>query len=112
MSCDSCGNTFNSYQPLLITIQRSGGGDILLYTANQSRNIISISRMLLCLRYASSTTILYLRPDSSTQPLTSREVEQGTTLLQYRLSSSATFGQAEAEYVEIDGRNVSCSYEL
>lgn len=111
MSCDFCGNTFNSYQPLLVTIQRSGS-NVLLYTANQSRSIISISRMLLCLRYASSTTILYLRPDYPIQTLTTREVEQGMTVLQYTLSSSATSGQAEAEYVEIDGRSVSCSYEL
>ena len=112
MACDYCGNTFNSYQPLLITLQRSGG-DVLLYTANQSRSIISISRILLCLRYASGgTTILYLRPDFPIQTLGRREVEQGMTVLQYQATSSANSTQAEAEYVEIAGRSVSCSYDL
>ena len=111
MSCDFCGNTFNSYQPLLITIQK-WDGDILLYTGNQSRSIISISRMLLCLRYSWGTTILYLRPDSPFNTLTTREVEQGTTLLQFRTSGSPDSAQAEAESVEISGRSVSCSYDL
>ena len=111
MSCDFCGDTFNSYQPLLITIQRSGT-DVLLYTRNQSRNIISISRMLLCLRHDGGSTILYLRPDFPIQTLTAREIEQGTTLLQYRARSSARSAQAEAEYVEISGRSVSCGYDL
>jgi hypothetical protein len=111
MACDFCTNTFNSYQPLLVTILRSGS-NVLLYTGNQSRNIISISRMLICLRSASSTVILYLRPDFPIQSITSGKVEQGTTLLQYQVTSSATSAQAEAEYVEIDGRSVSCTYEL
>jgi hypothetical protein len=111
MSCDSCADAFDNYQPLLITVQESGG-NLLLYSQNQSRNIISISRMLLCLRYPSYTTILYLRPDSSYASLTAREVEQGTTLLQFQISASPNSVQAEAEYVEISGRSVSCSYDL
>jgi hypothetical protein len=111
MSCDFCGDTFNNYQPLLITIQKSGG-DVLLYTGNQSRNIISISRMLLCLRYSWGATVLYLRPDFHVNTLTAREVEQGTTLLQFRVTASPDSAQAEAEYVEIGGRSVSCTYDL
>ncbi|NTW88962.1 MAG: hypothetical protein HGB26_07550 [Desulfobulbaceae bacterium] len=111
MSCDFCGSTFDSYQPLQITIQKSGD-ELLLYAKNQSKNIISTSRMLLCLRYDTSTTVLYLRPDSSYQKLTTREIEQGTMLLQYRIKTTAKSAQAEAEYVEISGRSVSCNYDL
>jgi hypothetical protein len=109
MACDFCGSTFNSYQPLLVTIQRSGS-NVLLYTGNQSRSIISIWRMLLCLKSSGSTTVLYLRPNFPFQTLTAQNVEQGTTLLQYQITSSATSVQAEAEYLEVSGRSVSCVY--
>ena len=112
MACDFCGDTFNSYQPLLVTIERSGS-DVLLYVGNQSKNIISITRMLLCLRSQSSTTILYLRSDYPIQTLNRRDIESYmSSVLEYQLTSSADSAQAEAEYVEIDGRSVSCSYDL
>jgi hypothetical protein len=109
MACDFCGSTFNSYQPLLVTIQQSGGS-VLLYTGNQSRNIISIWRMLLCLKFPTYTVVYYLRPNFPIQTLTAQNVEQGTTLLQYQLTASPTSAQAEAEYLEVSGRSVSCAY--
>ena len=111
MACDFCTNTFNGYQPLLVTILRSGS-NVLLYAGNQSRNIISISRMLLCLRSPSFTVILYLRPDFPFGSIGSGKIEQGTNALVYQVNSSAASAQAEAEYVESDGRSVSCTYEL
>lgn len=111
MACDFCTNTFNANQPLLVTIQRLGG-NVLLYAANQSRNIIAISRILLCLRSQSSTALFYLRPNFPFQSIGSGVLEQGTSALVYQISSPAHSGQAQAEYVEVDGRSVSCSYEL
>lgn len=112
MACDFCGDTFNSYQPLLVTVQRSGS-EVLLYVGNQSTSIISITRMLLCLRHGTGTTVLYLRPDYPIQTLNRRYIESYmVSVLEYRLTSSATSAQAEAEYVEVDGRSVSCSYDL
>src|SRR5579872_3734950 len=112
MSCNNCTTTFNSYNPLNVTIQKNGG-NVLLYMQNQSCNIINVQRALLCLNYANGgTTILYLRPNFHIQTLTSGSIEQGTTLLEYSLASTATSAQAEVEYMEVDGRSVSCSYDL
>jgi len=110
MACDFCTNTFNSYQPLLVTITLSGG-TVRLYTGNQTRSIISIYRMLLCLRYSSSTTILYIRPNQPGQQLNQSLIESYmSSVLQYQVNTTATSAQAEAEYIEVNGRSVSCTY--
>jgi hypothetical protein len=112
MACNFCTTTIDSYNPLKVTIQRSGA-NVLLYMQNQSRNIINIQRALLCLDYgAGFSTILYLRPNFAIQPLNRAWIEQGSTVLQYTLVSTAVKAQSEVEYTEVDGRSVSCEYNL
>ena len=111
MSCNFCTSTFNSYNPLLATVQKSGS-TLLLYMQNQSRSIINVQRALLCIDYGNGgTTILYLRPNYAFNTLNFGSIEQGTTYLEFSISAStAKAAQAEVEYWEVDGRSVSCNY--
>ena len=59
--CTNCETAFGSYAPLSLTVTKSGS-DVLVYAANNGRNIILIKRMLLCLEYASGGySVLYIR---------------------------------------------------
>lgn len=107
MACNPCESGFQQYQSVVVSILKSGT-NALLYVQNQGRNIVEIRRILLC--YGGTT--LYLRPPG--QPISwtypSDTLETGTTALYYQVNGLAagTIVQAQAEYVEIDGRSRSC----
>ena len=111
MPCNSCENNFQGYQSIVVSIQKSGS-NALLYVQNQGRNIVMIRRILLC--YTTTTGawgMLYLRPpnDPISWTYPSAFLETGMTALYYTLSvSNVKIVQAQAEYIEIEGRSRSC----
>jgi hypothetical protein len=112
MACNSCETGFQQYQSVVVTIQRSGTtGNV--YVQNQGRNIVLIRRILLC--YTTSTGAsgtLYLRPppDGIAWSYPSSYLETGITAFFYSLTvANVDFYQAQAEYIEIEGRSRSCT---
>jgi hypothetical protein len=111
MACNTCETGFQQYQSVVVSIVKSGT-TALLYVSNQGRNIVAISRILLCVTTGSGGGTLYLRPPG--QPITwmypYATLETGTTALYYQLTGMAagTIVQAQAEYVEVEGRSRSC----
>jgi len=107
MGCNSCETGFQGAQSIVVSIVKSGT-NALLYVQNQGRNIVQLRRILLC---ASSST-LYLRPppDPISWSYPSAFLEPGITALFYTWSSvpAGNIVQAQAEYVEIEGRSRSC----
>lgn len=111
MACNSCENNFQGYQSIVVSIQKSGS-NALLYVQNQGRNIVMIRRILLCYTTTFGYGILYLRPP--TDPISwiyqSAFLEPGIKALYYKLSvSNGKIVQAQAEYIEIEGRSRSCA---
>jgi hypothetical protein len=112
MACNYCESSFQGYQSVVVSIQKSGS-KAYLYVQNQGRNIIMIRRILLC--YTTSTGgggILYLRPpgDAISWIYPSGFLETGITALYYKLTvSNVKIVQAQAEYIEIEGRSRSCA---
>lgn len=112
MACNSCENSFQGYQSVVVSISQSGS-TANLYVRNQGRNIALIRRILLC--YTTSGGgwgVLYLRPppDPITWIYPSMFLETGITALYYQLNASnAQIVQAQAEYIEIEGRSRSCA---
>jgi hypothetical protein len=112
MACNSCETGFQSYQTVVVSIQKSGA-NALLYVNNQGRNIVLIRRILLCYQLPGGITgTLYLRaaPDAISWTYPSTYLETGITALYYTLTNLApgTIVEAQAEYTEIDGRSRSC----
>jgi hypothetical protein len=112
MACNNCETGFQSYQTIVVSIVKSGAS-ALLYVANQGRNIVLMRRILLCYQTpGGGTTTLYLRaaPDQITWTYPTTYLETGITALYYTLNNlqPGTIVQAQAEYVEIDGRSRSC----
>jgi len=106
MACNNCEVGFQSTQSLVVSVTRSGT-TITLTMGNQGRNILLIRRVLLCL----GGTVLYLRyPDGITWMYPSTYLEPGTTATYYIASGVAAtaVAQAQAEYIEIEGRARSC----
>jgi hypothetical protein len=106
MACNNCEVGFQSAQSLVVTVTRSGS-TVTLSMGNQGRNILLIRRVLLC----AGGTVLYLRyPDGITWMYPSTYLEPGITATYYVLSGVAatTVVQAQAEYIEIEGRARSC----
>jgi len=101
MACDFCTNTFNvtSHFSLLSCAREAG----FFFTRQPVKEHRFPSPMLLCLR-SNFTVILYLRPDFPFGSIGSGKIEQGTSVLVYQVNSSAASAQAEAEYVESDGK--------
>jgi hypothetical protein len=107
MACNSCEIGFQGYQSLVVSITRVGT-TAYLYLANQGRNILHIRRIILC--QAGSTT-LYLRPPPNAISWSGLEyLDTGTTYLYYTLTAvpATALVQAQAEYIEIEGRARSC----
>lgn len=115
MSCNSCENNFQSYQSVVVSVLKSGT-NALLYVQNQGRNIVMIRRILLCYTTANgSWGTLYLRPppDPLSWAYPSAFLETGVTAHYYTLSASnMKIVEAQAEYIEIEGRSRSCSTEF
>jgi hypothetical protein len=115
MACNSCEITFQGAQSIVVSIQKSGS-NALLYVQNQGRNIVMIRRILLS--YTTTTGgggTLYLRPqpDAITWTYPSGFLEPGITALYYSLNvSQVKIVQAQAEYIEIEGRSRSCPTEF
>jgi hypothetical protein len=111
MACNSCESNFQSYQSIVVSIVQSGANR-LLYVQNQGRNIVLIRRILLCYTTpGGGWGMLYLRaaPDAITWTYPSAYLETGITALYYTLNAAnISITQAQAEYVEIDGRSRSC----
>jgi hypothetical protein len=111
MPCNNCETGFQQYQTVVVSIQKSGI-TALLYVQNQGRNIVRMRRILLCYTGQGGTTTLYLRP--SPDPISwiypSAFLETGITALYYQLNNIAAGAivQAQAEYIEVDGRSRSC----
>lgn len=111
MACNSCETGFQGAQTIVVSIVKSGT-NALLYVQNQGRNIVHIRRILLCRTSASGATTLYLRssPDVISWSYPSTFLEPGITALFYTWSSlpAGSIVQAQAEYVEFEGRSRSC----
>jgi hypothetical protein len=112
MACNACETGFQSYQTLVVTIQKSGA-NALLYVGNQGRNIAHIRRILLCYQPpGGGWGQLYLRPPPDGIPwiYPTAFLETGITALYYQLTGLAagTIVQAQVEFVEVDGRIRSC----
>jgi hypothetical protein len=112
MACNVCETGFQQYQSLVVSITKSGN-NALLYLSNQGRNILLIRRILLCyFTPGGGATTLYLRaaPDGITWIYPTTYLETGITALYYQLNNlpAGTTVQAQAEYIEIEGRSRSC----
>ena len=111
MPCNSCETNFQSYQSIVVSIVQSGANR-LLYVQNQGRNIVMIRRILLFYTTpGGGWGMLYLRPapDPITWTYPSAFLETGITALYYSLSATnINITEAQAEYIEIEGRARSC----
>jgi hypothetical protein len=111
MACNSCELSFQGAQSVVVSINRSGDTGSL-YVQNQGRNIVLIRRILLCYSTATGSGMLYLRPapDGISWSYPSSYLEPGITAFYYSLTvAGATSFQAQAEYIEIEGRSRSCA---
>lgn len=116
MTCNSCETGFQGAQTIVVSVVKSGT-NALLYVQNQGRNIVLLRRILLCrISSGGGTSTLYLRPppDLISWSYPSAFLEPGLTALFYTLGSVPTGNivQAQAEYVEIEGRSRSCPTTL
>jgi hypothetical protein len=109
MACTSCQTTFQSAQPVVVSIVKSGS-NALVYVQNQGRSIAHLRRIIVC--YGSG--VLYLRPPPSAITWSGPEyLEPGTTSLYYNFTPPAgSTVEAQAEYVEISGRSRSCTEQF
>jgi hypothetical protein len=107
----SCETTFQGSQTLVVSVA-SSGTSAFLTIGNQGRNIVLIRRILLCATHAGASTVLYLRapPDAISWMYPSTYLEPGITATFYRWNNLAAglIVQAQAEFVEIEGRSRSC----
>jgi hypothetical protein len=111
MACNTCETGFQGSQTIVVSIVKSGA-NALLSVQNQGRNIVQLRRILLC--YASpggGSTVLFLRPppDGISWIYPSAFLEPGISALYYNFSPPAgSIVQAQAEYIELEGRSRSC----
>jgi hypothetical protein len=106
---NSIKESFQNSQILVVSIQKSGG-NALLYLKNQGRNTVMIRRILLCFTYRTgqmTTSVLRPAPAVSwTYP--SSFLDAGIDALFYTLDATNVKAvQAQAEYIEIEGRSQS-----
>jgi hypothetical protein len=112
MACNICETNFQGSQTLVVSVDKSGTR-AFLHVGNQGRNIVQINRILLYVAYPwGGATTLYLRPPPNSIPWLhpSAYVEPGLTSLFYILNGvpAGSIVQAQAEYIEIEGRSRSC----
>ena len=112
MACNPCETNFQSVQSVVTSINRSGT-TALLYVANQGKNIVLIRRILISAASGGGgVSTWYLRPppDLISWTYPTAYLEPGITALYYQLQnvSPGTIVQAQAEYIEIEGRSRSC----
>ena len=109
--CTPCEESLTYHSPLTIYLLKSGS-NVLVYARNNGRNIVVIKRLLLCREWSGGgRTINYLR--ESDFIVGGERVEQGSTQLKYSASAAgAVSARAQAEYIEITGRSLSCELTL
>jgi hypothetical protein len=111
MACNACETFFQGSQSLVVSVTKSGT-NATLFVSNQSRNIAHIRRILLCTQSSMGTSILFLRPppDQISWLYPTAFLEPGISATYYTLSNvpAGAILQAQAEYIEIDGRSRSC----
>ena len=112
MACNSCETNFQVSQTIVVSIVKSGG-NALLYVQNQGRNIVLLRRILLCFVEPTGATVTwYLRPPPSaiTWLYPQGFLEPNILALFYFFTPPVgSIVQAQAEYVELEGRSRSCS---
>jgi hypothetical protein len=113
MACNSCETNFQSSQTLVVSVAKSGSRAVLS-VANQGRNIVLIRRILLCVAFpgGGGTATLYLRapPEGNSWMYPSTYLEPGLMATYYIWNGlpADSIAQAQAEYIEIEGRSRSC----
>ncbi len=107
MACNTCETSFRSATSVVVFITRSGT-TAFLYVQNQGRNIVHMRRIIVC---STSGSTFYLRPAPLGITWNGPEyLEPGATAQYYSWTPTAgSEVQAQAEYIEIDGRSRSCS---
>ena len=112
MACNNCETAFQGARSLVAGITKSGT-NARLNLRNQGQNIVLIRRILLCYSISGLTVVLFLRasPDQISWAYPSTYLEPGITAFFYQLNNlpPGTIVQAQVEYVEIDGRSLSCA---
>ena len=112
MACNPCETNFRDHLSIVVSIIRSGS-TATVFVQNQGRNVVLIRRIVLCASGGGATSTWYLRPPPEQiawmYPLA--YLEPGILANYYSLSNlqPGTLVQAQAEYIEIDGRARSCS---
>jgi hypothetical protein len=113
MACNSCETNFQGSQTLVVSVARSGSRAVLSI-GNQGRNIVLIRRILLCVSFpgGGGTATLYLRapPEGISWMYPSTYLEPGVIATYYIWNGlpAGSLAQAQAEYIEIEGRSRSC----
>jgi hypothetical protein len=113
MACNSCETLFEGLQTVVVSVVKSGT-NALIYVQNKGRNIVLIRRIVLCtaLPGGGIQSTYYLRPspDALSWSAPSPFLEPNLQWLFFTLSNvpAGHIVQAQAEYVELDGRSRSC----
>ena len=113
MACNSCETNFQGSQTLVVNVAKSGSSAVLS-VGNQGRNIVLIRRILLCVSFpgGGGTATLYLRapPEGISWMYPSTYLEPGLIATYYIWNGlpAGSIAQAQAEYIEIEGRSRSC----
>lgn len=112
MACNACETSFQGNQSLVVNVAKSGTSAIVSVTS-QGRNIVEIRRIVLCASYpGGGQSLWFLRPPPSgiawMYPSAFFEPVIGATIYILNGLPAGTIVQAQAEYVEIDGRSRSC----
>jgi hypothetical protein len=111
MACNPCETAFQGGQTLVVNVGKSGTNAVISLS-NQGSNTVLISRVLLCASYAGGETVLFLRapPNLISWIYPSAYLEPGIAAEYYLWSGlpAGSLVQAQAEYVEIEGRSRSC----
>ena len=111
MACNACETSFQGSQSIVVTVSKSGT-TATLSVGNQGRNIVLMRRILLCTQSGGGTSTLFLRPppDPISWSYPSSYLEPGLTATYYTLTGvpAGAIVQAQAEYIEIEGRSRSC----
>ncbi|HEY3224203.1 MAG TPA: hypothetical protein VGJ76_10565 [Pseudolabrys sp.] len=114
MACNSCETNFQGSQTLVVSVAKSGSRAVLS-VGNQGRNIVLIRRILLCVSFPgwwwhrhfvfTRATGRYLLDVPFHLP-----GEPGLIATYYIWNGlpAGSIAQAQAEYIEIEGRSRSC----
>jgi len=111
MACNVCETSFQGNQSLVVSVTKSGTS-ANVFISNQGRNIAQIERLVICMQSGSGASFVYLRPPpqpgSWLYPTAFLEQGIGATYANLTGLPAGTLVQAQAEYIEIDGRSRSC----